>query len=49
MNELYEIVSQVLEIEINEINDEYGSDDIEKWDSLGRFEMITNQKDIEMQ
>ena len=42
MNDLYKIVSEVFEIEINEINDEHGPDDIEKWDSLGQLSLISS-------
>ena len=42
MNDLYKIVSEVFEIEINEKNDEHGPDDIEKWDSLGQLSLISS-------
>jgi len=42
MNDLYKIVSEVFEIEINDINDEHGPDDIEKWDSLGQLSLISS-------
>ena len=42
MNDLYKIVSEVFEIEINGINDEHGPDDIEKWDSLGQLSLISS-------
>ena len=42
MNDLYKIVSEVFEIEFNEINDEHGPDDIEKWDSLGQLSLISS-------
>ena len=42
MDDLYKIVSEVFEIEINGINDEHGPDDIEKWDSLGQLSLISS-------
>ena len=42
MNDLYKIVSEVFEIEINGISDEHGPDDIEKWDSLGQLSLISS-------
>ena len=42
MNDLYKVVSEVFEIDINGIKDEYGPDDIEKWDSLGQLSLISS-------
>jgi len=42
MNDLYKVVSEVFEIDINGIKDEHGPDDIEKWDSLGQLSLISS-------
>ena len=42
MNDLYKIVSEVFEININEIKDSCGPDDIEKWDSIGQLSLISS-------
>mgnify|MGYP003689760231 FL=1 len=42
MNDLYKVVSEVFEIDIDGIKDEHGPDDIEKWDSLGQLSLISS-------
>jgi len=42
MNDLYKVVSEVFEIDIKGIKDEYGPDDIEKWDSIGQLSLISS-------
>lgn len=41
MNDLYKVVSEVFEIDINGINDELGPNDIAGWDSLGQLRLIS--------
>lgn len=41
MNDLYKIISEVFEIDINDINDELGPSEIEAWDSLGQLRLIS--------
>lgn len=41
MNDLYKIISEVFEIDINGINDELGPNDIAGWDSLGQLRLIS--------
>ncbi|MFH1288894.1 MAG: acyl carrier protein [bacterium] len=42
MDDLYEIISEVFEIDVKDINGELGPDDIETWDSLGQLRLITS-------
>ena len=41
MDDLYKIISEVFEINMDEINDDCGPDDFEKWDSLGQLSLIS--------
>lgn len=41
MDNLYKIISEVFEIDINDINDELGPNEIETWDSLGQLRLIS--------
>ena len=40
MNELYQIISETFEININDIEEELGPDEIETWDSLCQLRLI---------
>ncbi len=40
MEELYNIIAELFEIEVKDIHDELTPNDVEKWDSLGQLALI---------
>lgn len=40
IDDFYKIISQVFGVEVSDINDDLGPNDIETWDSLGQLNMI---------
>ena len=40
-SELYKIIADVFQVDVQKLNDNLGPDDIEKWDSLGQLALIS--------
>lgn len=40
MDDLYKIIGEVFEVKSEDVNDNLGPDDIERWDSLGQLKLV---------
>lgn len=38
--ELYQLIADQFKVEVSEVNDSIGEDDLELWDSLGTMELV---------